>query len=177
MAPEIHHPSHPFQPSRIPIPNHPQTDGLVEQFNQTLKTMHRKSAKEDGKDRDNLLPYVLFVYHQVPQSSTGFSPIKFGRQVRGPLKENCEAQERSSESIVSYVLAMRDRLAPMTELAQHNVGRAQRQQKHWYDCIAKSRKFQPGEDVLILLPTSTNKLPARCQGPQPSGVCSRESEL
>ena len=37
-------------------PYHPQTDGLVERFNQTLKTMIRKTAKGTGKDWDKLLP-------------------------------------------------------------------------------------------------------------------------
>ena len=43
-------------------PYHLQTDGLVERFNQTLKTMLRKAAPEEGKDCDKLLPYVLFAY-------------------------------------------------------------------------------------------------------------------
>ena len=41
-------------------PYHPQTDGMVERFNVTLKEMLRKSAQEDGKDWDKLLPYLLF---------------------------------------------------------------------------------------------------------------------
>ena len=68
-------------------PYHPQTDGLVERFNQTLKSMLRKAATEDGKGWDKLLPYLLFAYREVPQASTGFSPFElfYGRQVRGPL--------------------------------------------------------------------------------------------
>jgi len=57
-------------------PYHPQTDGLVERFNQTLKGMIRKVAKKDGKDWDQLLPYLLFAYRKVSQASTGFSPIE-----------------------------------------------------------------------------------------------------
>lgn len=39
---------------------HPQTDGLVERFNQTLKRMLRRVVVEDGRDWDLMLPYVLF---------------------------------------------------------------------------------------------------------------------
>ena len=74
---------HPIRTS----PYHPQTDGLVEQFNQTLKSMLRKAATDEGKDWDKLVPYLLFAYRKVPQASTGFSlfELLYGRNVRGPL--------------------------------------------------------------------------------------------
>ena len=151
-------------------PYHPQTDGLVERFNKTLKSMLRKYATESGKDWDKLLPYLLFAYREVPQASTGFSPFEllYGRPVRGPLdilKEEWEAGEKSDESVVSYVLSLRDRLERMTEHVQENLGKAQRQQKAWYDKNARNRSFETGDQALILLPVPTNKLMAQWQGP------------
>ena len=47
---------HPIRTS----PYHPQTGGLVEHFNQTLKSMLRKTAQTEGKDWDKLLLYLVF---------------------------------------------------------------------------------------------------------------------
>ena len=152
-----------------------QTDGLVERFNKTLKAMPRKTAISEGRDWDKLLPYVLFAYREVSQASTGFSPFEllYGRPVRGPLDillETWEELTNGSESIVSYVLTMRDRLAKMSELVQENLERAQATQKKWYDRTARAREFTPGDKVLVLLP---NKLRAQWQGPYIHG-CSEE---
>ena len=49
---------------------HPQTDGLVEQFNCTPTTMLAKTAKKGGCDWDKHLPYVLFAYRASEQQST-----------------------------------------------------------------------------------------------------------
>ncbi len=66
---------------------HPTTDGLVERFNRTLKTMIRKFVHEDAKNWDKWLEPLLFAVREVPQASTGFSPFEllYGRQPRGVL--------------------------------------------------------------------------------------------
>eukprot|EP00731_Ephydatia_muelleri_P003291 Em0001g3291a len=144
-------------------------DGLVERFNGTLKSMLRKTALE-GKDWDKLLPYLLFAYREVPQATTGFSPFElmYGRHVRGPLdilKETWKASKRSGEMVISYVLTVQQKLAMMSELVSENCKEAQMTQKRWYDQSARKREFMEGDQVLVLLPTVTNKLMAKWQGP------------
>ena len=114
------------------LADHPQIDGLVEHFNQTLKSMIHKVSKKDGKDWDRLLPYLLFVCREVLQASTGLSPFEllYGRDVRGPLnmlKESWEVGSNENESVVSYVLLMMESLN-ITELLQ---GKALEYQKHY----------------------------------------------
>ena len=119
-------------------PYHPQTDGLVERCNGTLKKMFNKFAQEYPREWDRLIPYLLFAYREVPQESTGFSPFEllFGRHVRGPLdvlKESWETNGKVGTDVLNYVMEMREKLASMSELVQVNLGKAQEQQKRWYD--------------------------------------------
>ena len=65
------------------------------------------------------------------------------------------ADSRSDESIVSHVLSMREKLAHMTDLVKQNLTQAQRQQKRLYDRTAVERRFQAGDQVLVLLPSET----------------------
>uniref|UniRef100_A0A9J7ZV28 Gypsy retrotransposon integrase-like protein 1 n=1 Tax=Cyprinus carpio carpio TaxID=630221 RepID=A0A9J7ZV28_CYPCA len=83
---------------------HPQTDGLVERFNQTLKQMLRHVAAEDKRDWDLMIPYVLFGVREVPQASTGFTPFEllFGRQPRGLLDVAREAWEQQLRTTVYH---------------------------------------------------------------------------
>lgn len=55
---------------------HPQTDGLVERLNRTLKSMLRKFIEDDPRQWDRWLPALLFAVGEVPEASTGFSPFE-----------------------------------------------------------------------------------------------------
>ncbi len=132
--------------------------------------MLRKTAVKEGVDWDIMLPYFLFAYREVPQASTGFSPFEllYGHHVRGPLdvlNETWQSSKKSEDSVVSHILAIRSNLEKMKSIADGNLKQAQLQQKRWYDKNARSREFQAGDMVLLLLPTSTSKLMAQWQGP------------
>lgn len=94
-------------------PYHPQTDGLTERFNQTLKQILWNFVNYTGRDWDEWLPYLLFAYREVPQASPGFSPFEllFGHEVRGPLSLLREIWEGDQEGgrrlLTSYLMLCR----------------------------------------------------------------------
>ncbi len=148
---------------------HPQTDGLVERFNRTLKTMVRKFVKEDAKNWDRWLE-PLFAVREVPQASTGFSPFEllYGRQPRGVLdviKESWEEGPSNSRSEIQYVLDLRAKLHTLGRLSMENLLQAQDRQTRLYNRGTQLRQFSPGDRVLVLLSTSSSKLLAKWQGP------------
>ncbi|XP_067303559.1 uncharacterized protein [Pseudorasbora parva] len=149
---------------------HPQTDGLVERFNQTLKQMLRRVAAEDPRDWDKMLPYVLFGIREVPQASTGFTPFEllFGRQPRGLLdvaKEAWEQQPGVHRSTIEHVRQMRDRIDHVMPIVREHLAKAQQAQRRHYDRAAQPREFQRGDHVLVLVPTAACKFLATWQGP------------
>ncbi len=149
---------------------HPQTDGLVERFNRTLKTMIRKFVHEDAKNWDKWLEPLLFAVREVPQASTGFSPFEllYGRQPRGVLdvlRETWEEGPSESKNEIQHVLDLRTKLHTLGQLSMENLLQAQDKQSRLYNRGTRLRKFAPGDKVLVLLPTSSSKLLAKWQGP------------
>ncbi len=141
---------------------HPKTDGLVERFNRTLKSMVHKFVKEEAKNWDKWLEPLLFAVWEVPQASTGFSPFKllYGRQPRGVLDV---IRESNSHSEIQYVMDLRAKLHTLGRLSMENLLQAQDRQSRLYNRGTRKRQFTPGDKVLVLLPTSSSKLLTKWQ--------------
>lgn len=149
---------------------HPQTDGLVERFNKTLKGMLKRVVSKDGKDWDCLLPYLMFAVREVPQSSTGFSPFElmYGRHPRGLLdiaKETWEQETTPYKSVIEHISLMQDRIAAVMPIVREHLEQSQEAQRRVYNRSARVRSFNPGDRVLVLVPTVESKFLAKWQGP------------
>ncbi len=149
---------------------HPQSQGAIERFHQTLKMMLRTYCLASGKDWAESLPFLLFAVREAEQESLGFSPadLIFGHSVRGPLKvlsEQLLAKDSLPVPVVDYVSSCREHLHRAREMAQENLAAAQSKMKKRYDMKSVRRNFQPKEEVLVLLPEPGSALHAKFCGP------------
>ena len=152
-------------------PYHPQCNGLVERFNGTLKTMLRRMCAERPKDWDRYIDALLFAYREAPQESLGFAPFEllYG-SVNGPLQIlrqlwTKEQDNPETRATYQYVVDLRNRLQETWDMAHDELRRSQTRQKRHFDFRTKERTFKRGDQVLILLPTSDNKLLMQWKGP------------
>ena len=152
---------------------HPQSNGASERFNGVLKKMLKRMASEQPRMWDRYLNPILFAYRAAEHKSMGFSPFQlmYGREVRGPLHilrdslEGKVAQDPEVTTTYEYVLNLQDRLAETLKLAREELAKSHRLNAKYFNSKAKVRSFQPGDKVLLLLPTHSNKLLAQWQVP------------
>uniref|UniRef100_A0AAZ1XXC8 Integrase catalytic domain-containing protein n=1 Tax=Oreochromis aureus TaxID=47969 RepID=A0AAZ1XXC8_OREAU len=152
---------------RVSSAYHPETQGALERFHQTLKAMLRKYCVETDAEWDVGLPLLLFAIREATQESLGFSPAElvFGHTVRGPLRLLQERwladQPRPAHNVLDYVSSFRERLHAACELARSSLSNAQSNMKERYDRKTLKRTFLPGEHVLVFLPVVGSCLQAR----------------
>ncbi|XP_073804400.1 uncharacterized protein [Danio rerio] len=149
---------------------HPQSQGALERFHQTLKSMMRAHCVESNSDWAEDLPLLMFAIRETVQESLGYSPAElvFAHGLRGPLKllsEQLVADNKQMVPVSEYVNSIRERLRNACEKARINLAEAQAEMKVRYDRKSVSRSFQPGDSVLVLLATPGSALQSKFSGP------------
>ncbi|GFW10584.1 retrovirus-related Pol polyprotein from transposon 17.6 [Trichonephila clavipes] len=101
--------------------------------------------REEGRSWHRHIPFLLWAYREVPNATTGTPPflLMYGRDPKGPL------------SILDWEHVV---TSEYEGISRELFEKAKRKQK-------KHREFAPGDQLLVLIPDSTNKLYARWTGP------------
>lgn len=148
---------------------HPESQGALERFHQSLKSLLRAYCTELGGDWEEGLPWMLLAAREVVQESTGFSPneLVFGHKVRGVLSVVAEEFEGSTppRNLEDYVNGFRRRLYLARDLVKDRMTVVQSKMKERFDRRAEVRSFLPGDQVLALCPVVTSPFQAKFAGP------------
>jgi hypothetical protein len=150
----------------------PATNGLVERFNKTLKSMILKFAEGNPEQWGDRLDAFWFAYRTVPQASSGLSPfhLMFGRESRTPISLLADTLDDPSVNIdkiteVEFVCKLQEQLMRELDEAGEALENAQYRQRELYNKRAVKREFQVGDRVLYLWPRCQSKFGLRWLGP------------
>ncbi|XP_076030368.1 uncharacterized protein LOC143018665 [Oratosquilla oratoria] len=150
---------------------HPQSQGALERFHQTMKSMIRKFCCEEDRDWDEGLQFLLFAIRETPSESLGVSPFEllFGRKVRGPLKvikdHLISLPSTKLVTVNNYITSLKSNLDKVRSFAKTNLAHAQSVMKTNFDSKALVREFKEGDLVLAYIPISGSPLSAKYHGP------------
>ena len=123
---------------------HPQTDGLTERVNRTLKMLLRLHAVEEQGRWKSKLPFVEFVYNNTVQASTKFTPffMNFGFHPKAPMA----LLPTTGRSDASGYL---DELERTLAKAKEHLNAAQAYQKQHADKSRHPVDFKVGDLVML----------------------------
>ncbi|GFR17506.1 retrovirus-related Pol polyprotein from transposon opus [Trichonephila clavata] len=115
--------------------------------------------------REPIKQFVLLA--EIPHALTGVSPFQlvYGRLPSGPmtiLKEfwtgEREIPTGAASSVEEYLKQLQKKLQDAHEIASENSAKNQERMTSHYNLRSREKSFSVGDDVLILMPSSTHKL-------------------
>ncbi|GBN04200.1 hypothetical protein AVEN_188667-1 [Araneus ventricosus] len=155
-------------------PGYSVSNGLVEICHKVLKQMLHHVIRTAPSNSDKHIPYLLFVYREVPNCPTAVSPFQLmhGRQARVPLvvlKSSWSGEVPSptniSQSAVDYLQELKLKMEQDAEQVKIFAERKQQSYADYFNKNTTSKSFRPGDQIYLLIPDSSIKLYARWKGP------------
>lgn len=155
----------------------PQSDGLVERLNRTLKQMLGKFVSIHKGDWPDFLPYLAMAYRSAVHSSTGFSPfyLTFARSPLLPIDVIFPTTSFSQNRVhkIDYAAFVEEHLSKLRSAhsaALRILDEKQSAQKAQYDKKSSSRFFKVNDfvfldDVRLHTPLGVPSLTPKRTGP------------
>ena len=132
---------------------HAQTNGQVEQMNQTLICMIGKLDEEKKARWSEYLPELLLSYNSTHSGVTGYSPhfLLFGRRPRILVDYQfptiCDLPHKTK--LEESVADLQKRLKEAFEMARRLTSEEAVKQQRYYDRKAGAVALQPGDIVMV----------------------------
>ena len=137
-------------------PYHPQSDGMVERFNRTLKDMVAKYIRLDGSDWDEVIGATVFAYNTSKHSTTGYTPffLAHGREARLPVDSLTE-RPQEMVTVNSYVENHLRHLYLAFDKARENKSAAAEEMVRRNARTKREVAYQPGQKVWVSDPAAS----------------------
>ena len=132
-------------------PYHPQSDGLVEQFNRTMLAMLATCTKDNPLEWEKHVRKVCMAYNTSVQASTGYTPfyLMFGHQARLPADVIYGTTNTTEQSVNEYARTLRRIMEGAFTLARQHSLKQQLKQKELYDRKIHGKPFEKGDYVWL----------------------------
>ena len=145
-------------------PYHPMGIGRCERLHSTLNACLKKLCIDKPRDLDRYLIPTFFALREISSDRSGFSAFEllYGRQVRGPLAflrdlwgDKSLVDENST--LYQYVLELQQKFQECAKNTVKNTEISVQKYKIYFDLKSPDSQFAAGDEVLLLLPDTTNK--------------------
>ena len=131
-------------------PYRPQSDGMVERFNRTLKDMVAKYIKPCGSDWDEHIRSLAFAYNTSKHSVTGYSPffLIHGREARLPVDMLLRTEHKATD-IDSYLENTLQKLSIAFDRVKENTQKAVSEMVQRQKDICREARYIEGQSVWV----------------------------
>ena len=150
---------------------HPQSDGMVERFNQTMAAMLHALCGEEPYTWDLQLMYVCQAYNGTKHASTGIEPNRliYTYPVYFPWDAVVpKPPDLHEETPPLYVKNMQRRMRRIHQLAREKIGHSAVLQKRYSDRALSMNNYKTGDLVMMkdcVYQAGVNKMKDRYHGP------------
>jgi hypothetical protein len=153
---------------------HPQSSGLVERTNATLKTIISKLASSFPRSWETIVPFALWSLRTSVNETLGTSPYRaaFGRTPIGPLQILSDSWAGKRELPLDlarhpreYLQEVEEKLRIGQEYAEKHAVKAQKRYADYYNSKSSNKQFEVGEKVIYLSRNLNQKMFSHWLGP------------
>ena len=153
---------------------HPQSSGLVERTNASLKTIISKLATSFPRSWETIIPFALWSLRTSVNETLGISPYRaaFGRTPIGPLQILSDSWTGKRELPLNlakypreYLQEVEEKLRIGQEYADEHATKAQKRYADYYNSKSSIKQFDVGEQVIYLARSSNQKMFSHWLGP------------